>query len=358
MIQLRDEEMTKVTDENIVNYDVIIPPMLLKKELPLDKDTEIFVKKKRLEIQEIITGKDKRKLIICGPCSIHDIDAAIDYAKKLSMLSKKLEAKFLVIMRTYFEKPRTSVGWKGLLNDPNLDGSYDINHGLRVARKLLLDINKLKIGCATEFLEPFTPQFIDDLISYAAIGARTTESPTHRQLASGLSVPVGFKNTLSGDVKAAVNAIEAANHPQTFLGMNDHGYVSNVFTKGNKYAHLILRGGKNPNYDKESIEFSHNMLKDAKLCESIIVDCSHGNSNKDYRNQAKVFDEFIKLSKHNKELIGVMIESNLIEGSQKIPNKMEGFDKKALKYGVSVTDSCIGFEETEKILSNGFMELK
>ncbi|MCM2325112.1 MAG: 3-deoxy-7-phosphoheptulonate synthase [Candidatus Woesearchaeota archaeon] len=350
--------MTKVTDENIASYDVIIPPMLLKKELPLTKETEIFVKKLRREIQDIITGKDKRKLVICGPCSIHDIDSAIDYAKKLSMLAKKLEDKFLIIMRTYFEKPRTSVGWKGILNDPNLDGSHDINHGLRVARKLLLDINDLKIGCATEFLEPFTPQFIDDLISYAAIGARTTESPTHRQLASGLSVPVGFKNTLSGDVKAAVNAIEAANHNQTFLGMNDHGYVSNVFTKGNKYAHLILRGGKDPNYDKESVESAHRLLKESKLCESIIIDCSHGNSNKDHKNQARVFEEFIRLGEQHKELIGVMIESNLSEGSQRIPNKMDGFDKKTLRYGVSVTDSCIGFEETEKILVKGHGELR
>ncbi len=350
--------MTKVTDENIVNYDVIIPPMLLKKEIPLEKEVSDFVKECRSEIQEIITGKDKRKLIICGPCSIHDIKSALDYAKKISLLAKKLKSKYLIIMRTYFEKPRTSVGWKGLLNDPNLDGSYDINHGLRVARKLLMDINRLKLGCATEFLEPFTPQFIDDMISYAAIGARTTESPTHRQLASGLSVPVGFKNTLSGDIKAAVNAIEAANHPQTFLGMNDHGYVSNVFTKGNRYAHLILRGGKTPNYDEQSIKEAGEMLQEAKLCNSIIIDCSHGNSNKDYKNQPKVFSKFISHAGTMENIIGVMIESNLVEGSQKIPNDMASFDKSSLKYGVSVTDSCISFEETEKMLMKGYEELK
>ena len=353
-----DDSMIKITDTNVKKYDVIIPPLLLKKDLPLASNVAKFVQKTRKAIQDIILGKDKRKLIICGPCSIHDTKSALEYAKNLAMLNTKVKNKFLIIMRTYFEKPRTSVGWKGLLNDPNLDGSYDINKGIRATRNILMDINKLCVGCATEFLEPFTPQFIDDMISYAAIGARTTESPTHRQLASGLSSPVGFKNTISGDIKAAVNAVESANHAQAFLGMNNSGNVSNVFTKGNRYAHVILRGGKTPNFDQKTIDETQKMLCKKNLCSSLIIDCSHGNSDKDYRNQPAVFREVIsQVKKGNKKLIGVMIESNLNEGSQKIPNNMHNFNKSGLKYGVSITDSCLGWKETEEMIIEGYDKL-
>jgi 3-deoxy-7-phosphoheptulonate synthase len=348
-----------IIDTNIKKYSAIISPADLKDELPISKSISDFVQKTRIMIQDIISGKDKRKLIICGPCSIHDSGSAIEYAGRLAGLSERVEKKFLIIMRTYFEKPRTSVGWKGMLNDPHLDGSYDINEGLKITRRLLIDINRLKIGCATEYLEPFTPQFIDDLVSYAAIGARTTESPTHRQLASGLSVPVGFKNSMSGDIKPAVNAVHAANHEQAFLGMDNKGNVCNVFTKGNKYAHIILRGGKTPNFDEKSVSLAAKMLDGKGLCGSIIIDCSHGNSNKDYRQQPVVFGEIMsQVEKGNDNIVGMMIESHLNEGSQEVPNHLKGFDRSKLKYGVSITDSCLGWDETEKIILEGYAKCR
>jgi 3-deoxy-7-phosphoheptulonate synthase len=346
----------KLTDENVTKYDVIITPKLLYKEIQCDNKTKQFVINTRKKIQSIIDGYDNRKIIIVGPCSIHDPNLALEYAKKLSELQEKVKDKFLLIMRVYFEKPRTSIGWKGLISDPHLNGSYNINDGLKIARQLLIDINNLKIGCATEFLEPFTPQFIDDLISYAAIGARTTESPTHRQLASGLSMPVGFKNSTSGDVKIAVNAIKSANSNQAFLGMDEYGSVSNVFTKGNKYAHTILRGGKFPNYKKKDVD--DDLEKHKGVCNKLIIDCSHGNSNKDYKNQPEVFENIInQINNDNNNIIGVMIESNINEGNQKIPNDLKEFDSKTLKYGVSITDSCLNWETTKNIIMDAHNKL-
>lgn len=348
----------KIIDLNIEEYGQIVAPLKLKSLLPSNKKIDDFVLESRKQIQEIINGKSKKIIIISGPCSIHDPKSALEYATKLKKLSDKVKDKFLIIMRTYFEKPRTTIGWKGLINDPNLDGSYNINNGFEITRSLLLEINKLKLACATEFLEPFTPQFIDDLISYVGIGARTSESPIHRQLSSGLSMPVGFKNNTSGDVAPSINAMESAKHPQAFLGMNEFGMVSNVKTSGNEFCHIILRGGNKPNFDESSIISTVNKLKEKNLCNKIVVDCSHANSNKDYRKQPDVFKEIInQVNKGNNNIIGLMLESNLNKGNQKIPNDLVGFDKSKLISGVSITDACIDWDTTEKIILDAYNEL-
>ena len=349
----------KVIDVNVEDYGHIIAPLKLKSIVPINENLKNFVIENRKIIQDIIYGKDNRKLLIIGPCSIHDTESALEYAKKLSELSIKVKDRFVILMRTYFEKPRTTIGWKGLINDPNLDGSYDINNGLNIARTLLIEITKIGVPCATEYLEPITPQFFDDLISYVGIGARTTESPTHRQLASGLSMPVGFKNATSGDVNVAINAVKAANHGQAFLGMDELGRVSNVKTSGNKYCHVILRGGKKPNFDSESINETIKKLEEMGLCKKVVVDCSHANSNKDYINQPNVFKEVInQIKQNNDNIIGLMIESNLKEGNQKIPNNLKGFNKSNLKEGVSITDACIDWDTTEKIVIEAYEMLK
>ena len=349
----------KIIDVNVSNYEKVIAPSKLKEEMPLNEAGSLIVKKARENIKKIMSGKDKRKIIITGPCSIHDTKQAKEYAQKLSKLSKKVNDKFVIIMRAYFEKPRTTIGWKGLINDPNINGTYDTNLGLKLARKVLLDAISLGIPCGTEFLEPFTPQFIDDLISWVGIGARTSESPTHRQLASGLSSPVGFKNSTNGDVKVAINAIKSASAPQAFFGMDDEGMVCNVSTKGNKFGHIILRGGKNPNYFKEDIKNIQNMLNDTNLNDSIIVDCSHGNSGKDHKKQSDVFNDIInQINNGNDKIIGIMIESNINEGNQKIPNDLTEFDRLNLIHGVSITDGCVDWNTTEKMILNNYDKLK
>jgi 3-deoxy-7-phosphoheptulonate synthase len=284
---------------------------------------------------------------VVGPCSIHDPEAAIDYAQRLSSLSKKVEQSMVIVMRVYFEKPRTTVGWKGLINDPHMDESFDIESGLRKARTLLIDINKLGLPAGTEALDPISPQYLGDLISWSAIGARTTESQTHREMASALSSPVGFKNGTDGGLSVAINALHSVSKPHSFLGINGEGQVAVTKTKGNRYGHIVLRGGsKGPNYDSVSIALVEKDLGDAKLPSNIIVDCSHANSNKDHNLQPLVFNDCVhQIIEGNRSIVGMMLESNIGPGNQKLQS-----DIKSMKYGVSITDACIDWETTEKTI--------
>jgi 3-deoxy-7-phosphoheptulonate synthase len=294
-------------------------------------------------------GKDHRLAIVIGPCSIHDPEAALDYAKRLKVLAEKLDDTLYIIMRAYFEKPRTTVGWKGLINDPNLDGTFDIDKGIRVGRKLLIDLSELGLPLATEALDPISPQYIQDLISWSAIGARTTESQTHREMASGLSGPVGFKNGTDGGLTVAINAMQSVSHSHSFLGINENGEVSIVNTKGNGYGHLVLRGGNGlPNYDAANIALSEEALTSAKLMHNIMVDCSHENSSKKPERQVTVAEDSTQqILDGNNSIMGLMIESNIGWGNQKVPANL-----KDLEYGVSITDACIDWETTEKALTD------
>jgi len=330
-------------DINVSGYKKIISPKEMKKKYPLTDMAKITVESGRKDIKRILDGEDNRKLLIVGPCSIHNINETIEYAEKLKELSDKVKDKYVIFMRAYFEKPRTTIGWKGLIYDPDMDGSDNIEKGIEIARKLLLKINEIGLPVATEFLDPIVPQYIGDLVSWVAIGARTTESQIHRQMASGLSMPVGFKNGTSGDLDIAINAISSTANPHSFLGVNLDGSISKVNTRGNKYGHIVLRGGINgPNYSSEDISKTQEKLRSVGLMENVVVDCSHANSGKDYRNQGKVFKDVISQSPENHGIIGLMLESNLFEGGQKI-----GIE---LKKGVSITDECIGFEETREII--------
>ncbi len=339
--------MTKTTyDIHVKGYEHLIPPLQLKHEFPLDEKATATVLEGRKTIQDIIDGKDKRLLAIVGPCSIHDEGSAIEYAERLLEIDGKVRDNLFLVMRVYFEKPRTNVGWKGLINDPALDGSCDIQQGLRKARKLLLDICQMGVPVATEILEPIIPQYIAGLVSWAAIGARTTESQTHREMASGLSMPVGFKNHTNGDLDIALNAMQAARAEQTFLGIDQEGRSCIVRTTGNPYGHLVLRGGEHPNYDPVCIAEATAKLKAKKLPGAIVVDCSHGNSGKKYQGQAFVWKSVIAQRVEGaKEIVGLMLESNLQEGNQKLTE-----DLSRLKYGVSVTDECISWKTTESLL--------
>ena len=300
----------------------------------------------RQQLEAIIKGEDKRLIVIVGPCSTHDTVAALDYAKRLKTLADKVNDTLCIVMRVYFEKPRTTVGWKGLINDPKLDGSFAINEGLTTARKLLLDINQLGIMIATEFVDTITPQYLSDLVSWTAIGARTTESQQHRMLASGLSMPVGFKNNTAGEIKAAVNAVLAAKHPHNFLGVTAQGRAAIVCTKGNDSCHIILRGGTaGPNYDEKHINIAAGLLAKNQLGARIVVDCSHDNCAKDFTKQAQVVDTLCKYLKNKQPpFIGFMLESNLIAGRQ------DPQPAAKLVYGQSITDACIGWQETERLL--------
>ncbi len=329
-----------INNVRVKGFGAIASPAVILGDIPLSTKAAETVYKGRKDIEAVLSGKDSRKIVIVGPCSIHDEKAALEYAKKLSELKKKVEDRFVVVMRAYFEKPRTTVGWKGFLYDPDLDGSYDLKEGVKRARKILVEINEMGLPTATEVLGPITIQYYSDLICWSAIGARTAESQTHRELASGLSMPVGFKNGTGGSLEVAVNAVVVAAGAHSFLGMDDRGMVSVVDTIGNEYGHLILRGGKKgPNYSKEDIERAVDACEEAAVCSRVIVDCSHANSGKDYRNQAMVWESV--WSDMSDGVAGLMIESNLFEGSQKVGDG---------KYGVSITDSCIGWEETEKLL--------
>ncbi|MBV9386934.1 MAG: 3-deoxy-7-phosphoheptulonate synthase [Chroococcidiopsidaceae cyanobacterium CP_BM_ER_R8_30] len=332
---------------HIEDSHVLLTPNEVKSKLPLTDSIEGNVLKYRKEIENILEGLDNRKFIVVGPCSIHDVEAALEYAKRLKILSEQVQDKFLLIMRVYFEKPRTTVGWKGLINDPNMDDSFHIEKGILIARNLLIKVAELGLPAGTEALDPIIPQYISELISWSAIGARTTESQTHREMASGLSMPVGFKNGTDGSIQVALNALQSASISHHFLGINPEGQVSIFRTKGNAYGHVILRGSSTqPNFDTANVKLAEAKLKAANLPSRIVIDCSHGNSNKDYRRQASVFEDAIQqVLDGNVSIVGMMLESNLYEGNQPIPSNIA-----QLKYGVSVTDKCIGWEETEKLI--------
>jgi 3-deoxy-7-phosphoheptulonate synthase len=338
--------INKLINTNIKSSHVLLTPNEVKEKLPLNKTAEHTILRFRQEIEHILDFQDRRKFIVVGPCSIHDPQAAIEYGQKLHALAEKVQDKLLLIMRVYFEKPRTTVGWKGLINDPEMDDSFNVEKGILIARNLLLKLTELGLPTATEALDPIIPQYISELISWSAIGARTTESQTHREMASGLSMPVGFKNGTDGNIQVAVNALKSAKTPHNFLGINQKGQVSVFQTRGNAHGHVILRGGNQPNFEAENIKLVEEQLKTANLSPRIVVDCSHGNTNKDYRLQSMVFENIIQqIVDGNSSIVGMMLESNLYAGSQAITGNRED-----LKYGVSVTDKCINWEETERII--------
>ena len=338
----------RLSDLNIDDYQVVVTPTELKKELPLPEAVRELVTNSRQTVKDILDGKDDRVFAVVGPCSIHDTELALEYGKRLKALADAVSEQIFIIMRVYFEKPRTTVGWKGLINDPHLNGSFEIEDGLRKARKLLINLSEIGLPLATEALDPISPQYLQDTITWTAIGARTTESQTHREMSSGLSSPVGFKNGTDGSLDVAVNAMKSVVSGHSFLGINPQGQVAITKTKGNQYGHVVLRGGGGkPNYDSVSIALCEQALEKAKLPTNIVVDCSHANSNKDHNVQPLVLDDIAhQIKDGNRSICGVMIESNINEGNQSIPD-----DLSQLKYGVSVTDACISWESTVKSLN-------
>lgn len=339
-------------DWRVRGYNPLTPPDLLQHEVPQTARSKLTVLKAREEAVSILHGKDPldRLLVVVGPCSLHDTEAAMDYAKRLMVLKTKYQDDLLIVMRAYLEKPRTTVGWKGLINDPDIDGSFKINKGLKVSRQLFVDLTDLGMPLASEMLDTISPQFLADLLSVGAIGARTTESQLHRELASGLSFPVGFKNGTDGTLGVAIDAIGAAQHPHHFLSVTKPGVVAIVGTAGNEDCFIILRGGKaGTNYDAEAINTAKESLRKSKTQDRLMVDCSHGNSSKNHKNQPKVAANVAEQISNGEDCImGVMIESHINEGNQKVP--AEG--KSGLKYGVSITDACIHFEDTEAVIEN------
>jgi 3-deoxy-7-phosphoheptulonate synthase len=338
---------SRVTDLHVARNVPLPSPARLLAEIPRGDARADFVARSRANLRAQLAGTDPRFLVIVGPCSIHDTDAGLEYARRLAALAERLRDKLFIVMRVYFEKPRTTVGWKGLIMDPHLDGSDDIPEGLRRARHFLRDVIDLGLPTATELLDPITPQYIADLISWSAIGARTAESQTHRQMASGLSMPLGFKNTTSGDLVAAINAVKAAARPQTFLGVSEEGIASAVTTTGNPDCHVILRGGDHgPNYDECSISAARDALVAAKLPPSLVVDASHANCAKDCARMPGVFREIVRQrAAGDRSIIGAMLESNLVAGNQSFPRPLD-----QLVRGQSITDSCIDWETTEELL--------
>ncbi|MBU2887163.1 3-deoxy-7-phosphoheptulonate synthase [Gilvimarinus agarilyticus] len=336
-----------VDDVNVVSQELLISPAELKRELPLSDAARKVITEGRQTIRNILERKDDRIFVVIGPCSIHDVEAAKDYAARLKKIAEEVSDTIYIVMRVYFEKPRTTVGWKGLINDPYLNDSFKIQEGLHIGRKLLLDIAELGLPTATEALDPISPQYLQDLISWSAIGARTTESQTHREMASGLSSAVGFKNGTDGSLTVAINALQSVSKPHRFLGINADGQVSIIHTQGNGYGHVVLRGGNGkPNYDSVSVAMCEDELNSAKVVPNVMVDCSHANSNKDHNLQPLVMDNVAnQIVDGNKSIIGLMVESNIGAGNQKIPD-----DLSQLEYGVSVTDACIDWEATEKAL--------
>lgn len=351
------EALEPTQNINVVETRTIITPRQLDSELPKRPEMTRTVIQGRKTIRQILRGEDPRLLVVVGPCSVHDPQSALEYAHRLVKLREHVSDQLFVVMRVYFEKPRTTVGWKGLINDPHLDGSFDMNTGLRLARKLLLEINALGLACATELLDPIVPQYIDDLISWAAIGARTTESQTHRQMASGLSMPVGFKNSTDGSVQIAIDAMKAAQSGHHFLGIDENGVTCIVQTRGNPDGHIILRGGSGrPNYDPDNVTSAAQMLVKSGLAPKLMVDCSHANSNKKHENQSVVWQSVISQRCQGGvgcPIVGVMLESHLHPGRQDVPP-----DRSKLLYGVSITDACIGWEETEQLLIEGANTLR
>jgi len=336
----------RTDDLRILDRRPLLPPSILIEELPLPAEGAAKIASARRQISAILSGADDRLLAVVGPCSIHDPEAGLEYARRLAEQAARLSDELLVVMRVYFEKPRTSVGWKGLVNDPHLDGSFAINDGLRLARRLLLDITKLDLPAATEFLDPITPQFMADVVAWGAIGARTSESQVHRELASGLSMPVGFKNATNGSIQIAIDAVRSSAHPHHFLGVTKQGLAAILSTRGNRDCHVVLRGGhEGPNYSAEQIAKAQQALRAAGLTPRLMVDCSHANSGKDPLRQAAVIDELCRqLERDSDALCGVMIESFLVGGSQ------EQRPGKALTFGQSITDGCLSFERTVPLL--------
>ncbi len=344
---MKSSSTSRVSDLNVDSNVPLPAPALLCHEIRRTEEQAQFVAKSREQIKEIIFGEDPRLLVILGPCSIHCLESGKEYANRLSNLADKVSDKLLLVMRVYFEKPRTTVGWKGLIMDPELDGTDNIPEGLRIARSFLSQVIDSGVPTATELLDPITPQYIADLICWSAVGARTTESQTHRQMASGLSMPLGFKNATNGSILPAVNAIKAATSPQTFLGISQEGIASAVSTNGNPHCHIILRGGENgPNYKTEHVKTVANQLEDKGLQPAIMIDASHDNSGKNHEKQPEVFRNIIaQRADGDNNVIGAMLESNIVSGSQKFPQPVD-----SLTYGQSITDKCIDWEITEEII--------
>ncbi len=339
--------MQKTSDINVVETRALPSPAELLAELPKREVQAAFVARAREEIHRIVFTDDRRFLLIAGPCSIHDIEAGRDYAKRLAGLAREVADRVMIVMRVYFEKPRTTVGWKGLIMDPHLDGSHDIAAGLRLARTFLRDVLDLGLPTATEFLDPITPQYIADLVCWSAIGARTAESQTHRQMASGLSMPIGFKNGTDGSIQTAINAIQAAAQPHTFLGVNLDGAASAVATRGNPNCHIVLRGGSHgPNYSPAHLAQAEHLLAKAGLPKAVLVDCSHDNSAKQPERQPEVMRALLaQMAAGNTSIMGAMLESNLSAGNQPFPQP-----RAQLRYGVSITDACIDWPTTESLV--------
>lgn len=340
--------MTSTNDTRVASYKPLIAPQDLLAELPMSEESTALVESSRAEVKRVLDGGDDRLLVVVGPCSVHDTESALDYARRLRDLVPSVSGELCVVMRVYFEKPRTTVGWKGLINDPGLDDTYDVHRGLRTARELLIDINALGLPAGTEFLDPITPQYIADVVSWGAIGARTTESQVHRQLSSGLSTPVGFKNGTDGDVQVAVDAVGAAAASHTFFGVDPAGAGSVVVTDGNPDCHVILRGGRGgPNHDPASVASALDVLEGSKLPRRLMIDASHANSGKDHVRQAGVAREIAaQVAEGQRGIVGVMLESFIEEGAQKLG------DPAQLTYGQSITDKCMSWETTEGVLEN------
>ncbi len=338
--------MERTDNLNIIQFKPLTSPEEMKKDLPETEAAAHIVAQSRIEVQNILRGEDSRRMVIVGPCSLHDSDAALDYARRLKKVQKAVEDRLLIIMRAYFEKPRTTLGWKGMLYDPHLDLSYDIDFGIRQSRQILIDIAEIGLATATEFLDPIVPQYLADLITWAAIGARTTESQIHRQMASGLSMPIGFKNATDGNLNVAMDAIKASSNPHSFLGIDHQGKVIIAETKGNKYGHLVMRGGtRGPNFASEYVAFAEILLQKQHVPNGMIIDCSHANSHKNHKRQREaLFDIADQISAGNQSISGVMLESFIEEGSQSIGAPG------GLKYGRSLTDKCIGWDETEELI--------
>ncbi len=337
----------ELTDNlNIRQFRSLITPDQLKQAYPETEGAARVVAQSRRQIEEILVGQDRRRIVIAGPCSLHDEEATLDYAQRLQKVQQDLAGQVVIVMRAYFEKPRTTLGWKGMLYDPHLDGSYDIEKGLSVSRKLLLEIAKIGLATATEFLDPIVPQYLADLVSWAAIGARTTESQIHRQMASGLSMPIGFKNATDGNLGVSMDAIKAAQSPHSFLGIDRNGQVIIAETKGNRYGHLVMRGGTGgPNYGSEYVAFAEVLLKKAHVPTGMVIDCSHANSHKNHKRQREaLFDIADQIRSGNRSISGVMLESFINEGKQSIGAAG------VLKYGTSLTDACMGWNETEELI--------
>jgi len=351
---MKNENIIETNNLNVLEVTPIIAPQYLKQVFPIPSNGGAFVNKSRYEIKQILHGDDKRLLAVVGPCSIHDTVAALEYAKRLKELSDKVKDKILIIMRVYFEKPRTTVGWKGLINDPDLDGTYQISKGLGIARQLYCSITNLGLPIASEMLDPITPQYLSDMISWGAIGARTTESQTHREMASGLSFPVGFKNGTDGGLKIATDAMAASLREHSFLGINYEGVTAIVHTRGNPDVHIVLRGGNDaPNYYEKDIQETVELLSKNNLPPAIMVDCSHANSYKDHNRQGEVLESVVtQINAGQKSIKGVMIESNLCAGNQSIPD-----DLSQMQYGVSVTDKCVDWQTTEDMLLDAYKKL-